>query len=52
MHLKDWDPSIPPELEGEGGTAVLRDFVELGEGVVDLAGLRRGVERQRLRRAG
>ena len=38
VHLKDWDPSIPPELEGEGGTAVLRDFVELGEGVVDLAG--------------
>ena len=38
VHLKDWDPSIPPELDGEGGTAVLRDFVELGEGVVDLAG--------------
>lgn len=38
VHLKDWDPSIPPESAGEGGTAVIRDFVELGEGVVDLAG--------------
>jgi len=38
VHLKDWDPSIPPEYTGQGGTAVLRDFVELGLGVVDLKG--------------
>ncbi len=38
VHLKDWDPSIPPEMIGQGGTAVLRDFVELGLGVVDLKG--------------
>jgi len=38
VHLKDWDPRIPPESTGQGGTAVLRDFVELGLGVVDLKG--------------
>lgn len=38
VHLKDWDPSIPPTYTGQGGTAVLRDFVELGLGVVDLKG--------------
>jgi inosose dehydratase len=38
VHLKDWDPSLPPELTGEGGTAVIRDFTELGQGAVDLAG--------------
>jgi inosose dehydratase len=38
VHLKDWDPSLPPETTGEGGTAVIRDFVELGEGIVDLKG--------------
>lgn len=34
VHLKDWDPTIPPETTGEGGTAVIKDFVELGLGVV------------------
>lgn len=38
VHLKDWDPSLPPELTGQGGTAVIRDFVELGKGIVDLKG--------------
>jgi inosose dehydratase len=38
VHLKDWDPTLPPETTGEGGTAVLRDFVELGQGRVDLKG--------------
>lgn len=38
VHLKDWDPRIPPEATGEGGTAVIRDFVELGLGIVDLRG--------------
>lgn len=38
VHLKDWDPSLPPEATGQGGTAVIRDFVELGLGVVDLKG--------------
>jgi inosose dehydratase len=38
VHLKDWDPSLPPEAVGEGGTAVIRDFVELGQGRVDLKG--------------
>lgn len=38
VHLKDWDPSLPPEHTGQGGTAVIRDFVELGKGVVDLKG--------------
>lgn len=36
VHLKDWDPSLPPEATGEGGMAVIRDFVELGRGQVDL----------------
>jgi inosose dehydratase len=38
VHLKDWDPRLPPEQSGEGGTAVIRDFVELGQGVVNLKG--------------
>lgn len=38
VHLKDWDPSLPPEPIGEGGTAVIRDFVELGRGIVNLRG--------------
>ena len=38
VHLKDWDPSLPPEQVGQGGTAVIRDFVELGRGIVDLKG--------------
>lgn len=38
VHLKDWDPSLPPEAIGEGGTAVIRDFVELGLGIVNLRG--------------
>jgi inosose dehydratase len=41
VHLKDWDPKIG-EKQTEGGasaaTAVIRDFVELGQGVVDLKG--------------
>lgn len=36
VHLKDWDPSIPPEASGEGGTAIIKDFTELGQGVVQL----------------
>ena len=38
VHLKDWDPTLPAEMSGEGGTAVIRDFTELGQGEVDLAG--------------
>ena len=38
VHLKDWDPTLSPEAHGTGGTAVIRDFVELGQGNVDLAG--------------
>ena len=38
VHLKDWDPSLPPEVVGQGGTAVIRDFTELGRGIVDLKG--------------
>ncbi|MGH2460178.1 MAG: sugar phosphate isomerase/epimerase family protein [Chloroflexota bacterium] len=38
VHLKDWDPTLPPEQTGDGGTAVIRDFVELGLGIVDLKG--------------
>lgn len=38
VHLKDWDPTLPSEATGEGGTAVIRDFVELGQGRVDLKG--------------
>lgn len=38
VHLKDWDPNLPPETTGQGGTAVIRDFVELGKGIVDLKG--------------
>jgi inosose dehydratase len=36
VHLKDWDPDLPPEQSGAGGTAVIKDFVELGQGKVDL----------------
>ncbi len=38
VHLKDWDPTLPAEAIGEGGTAIIRDFVELGQGQVDLGG--------------
>jgi len=38
VHLKDWDPNLPPETSGDGGTAVIRDFCELGLGIVDLKG--------------
>jgi inosose dehydratase len=38
VHLKDWDPTLPPESTGQGGTAIVRDFVELGQGQVDLKG--------------
>jgi inosose dehydratase len=38
VHLKYWDPTLPPETTGQGGTAIVRDFVELGEGQVDLKG--------------
>lgn len=38
VHLKDWDPTLPAEKTGEGGTAVIRDFTELGQGKVDLGG--------------
>lgn len=36
VHLKDWDPNLPPEATGEGGTAIIKDFCELGQGVVQL----------------
>jgi inosose dehydratase len=36
VHLKDWDPGLPPEVVGESSTAVIRDFTELGQGVVHL----------------
>jgi inosose dehydratase len=38
VHLKDWDPTRPPVVSGDGATAVIRDFVELGVGIVDLKG--------------
>lgn len=38
VHLKDWDPRLPADQVGQGGTSVLRDFVELGRGIVDLKG--------------
>jgi inosose dehydratase len=38
VHLKDWDPDLPPEISGAGGTAVIKDFVELGQGKIDLKG--------------
>ncbi len=38
VHLKDWDPRVAPVATGDGGTAIIRDFVELGRGIVDLKG--------------
>ena len=38
VHLKDWDPRLPPVVTGDGGTAIIRDFVELGVGIVNLKG--------------
>lgn len=38
VHLKDWDPSLPPEFDGDSLTPVIRDFTELGQGTVDLKG--------------
>lgn len=38
VHLKDWDPSLPPEFDGDSLTPVIRDFTELGQGEVNLAG--------------
>jgi len=38
VHLKDWDPSLPPEFDENSLTPVIRDFTELGQGEVNLAG--------------
>ena len=38
VHLKDWDPALPPEFDGDSLTPVIRDFTELGQGAVDLKG--------------
>lgn len=38
VHLKDWDPNLPPEFDGDSLTPVIRDFTELGQGAVNLAG--------------
>src|SRR5690606_664007 len=38
VHLKDWDRDLPPEFDPDSLTPVIRDFVELGHGNVDLAG--------------
>ncbi len=38
VHLKDWDPSLPPEFDENSLTPVIRDFTELGQGAVNLAG--------------
>ena len=41
-HLKDYRPLTPDEtaqIEGSGGTAIIPDFVEFGEGVIDLPAL-------------
>ncbi len=38
VHLKDWDRDLPPEFDADSLTPVIRDFVELGQGDVDLAG--------------
>ena len=38
VHLKDWDPTLPAEAGAGGGEAIIRDFVELGQGRVDLKG--------------
>ncbi len=37
VHLKDWDPSLPPEFDENALTPVIRDFTELGQGTVHLA---------------
>jgi inosose dehydratase len=37
VHLKDWDPSLPPEFDAHSLTPIIRDFTELGQGQVDLA---------------
>lgn len=38
VHLKDWDPSLPPEFDENALTPVIRDFTELGQGKVNLPG--------------
>jgi inosose dehydratase len=38
VHMKDWDPELPPELDENSLTPVIRDFTELGQGEVNLAG--------------
>jgi inosose dehydratase len=38
VHLKDWDPNLPPDFDEDSLTPVIRDFTELGEGAVNLAG--------------
>jgi inosose dehydratase len=38
VHLKDWDRNLPPEFDENSLTPVIRDFTELGQGEVDLAG--------------
>lgn len=38
VHLKDWDPNLPPEFDHDSLTPVIRDFTELGQGKVDLKG--------------
>lgn len=43
-HFKDFkeqDPNNPARIEGEGGTAIIPDFVEFGEGEIDLPALMR-----------
>ena len=37
VHLKDWDPNLPPEFDENALTPVIRDFTELGQGEVHLA---------------
>lgn len=38
VHLKDWDPALPPDFDGDSLTPVIRDFTELGRGQVNLKG--------------
>lgn len=41
-HFKDYkeqDPNNPQKIEGEGGTAIIPDFVEFGQGTIDLLAL-------------